>query len=238
MMRNVWVELPPRPTRAESQSPRLFQPGKAQRWEKPQEIERTFPQGFSRYHSWQPAWLWWKEICVIQNNNKLQVEPSLKEKGTIVKKKKSWKIIHQNLYLFSSYATVFEICNMKYKRELQIDSVKRILFFKNLNSLNKKKISLSSVQFSLSVTSNSLSPHGLQHARPPYPSPTPRACSNSSPLSQWCHPTISSSVAPFSCLQSFPASGSFPMSQFFASGGQSIGASASVFPWIFRTDFL
>ena len=88
MMRNVWVELPPRPTRAESQSPRLFQPGKAQRWEKPQEIERTFPQGFSRYHSWQPAWLWWKEICVIQNNNKLQVEPSLKEKGTIVKKKK------------------------------------------------------------------------------------------------------------------------------------------------------
>ena len=76
--------------------------------------------------------------------------------------------------------------------------------------------------------SNSLRPHGLQHARPPCPSPTPRVYSNSRPLSQWCHPTISSSVIPFySCLQSFPASGSFQMSQFFASGGQSIGASAS-----------
>ena len=71
-------------------------------------------------------------------------------------------------------------------------------------------------------------PHGLQHARPPYPSPTPGAYSNSCPLSQWCHPTISSSVTPFSsCLQSFPASGSLPMSQFFASGDQSIGVSAS-----------
>ena len=70
--------------------------------------------------------------------------------------------------------------------------------------------------------------HGLQHTRPPCPSPTPRACSNSCPSSQWCHPTISSSVIPFSsCLQSFPASGSFPVSQFFTSGGQSIGASAS-----------
>ena len=76
--------------------------------------------------------------------------------------------------------------------------------------------------------SNSLQPHGLQHARPPCPLPTPGACSNSCPLSQWCHPTISSSVIPFSfCFQSFPASGSFQMSQLFASGGQSIGASAS-----------
>ena len=74
----------------------------------------------------------------------------------------------------------------------------------------------------------SLRPHGLQHARLPCPSPTPRAWSNSCPLSWWCHPTISSSVVPFSsCLQSFPASGSFPVSQFFTSGGQSIGASAS-----------
>ena len=71
-------------------------------------------------------------------------------------------------------------------------------------------------------------PQGLQHARLPCPPPTPGACSNSCPLSQWYHPTISSSVIPFSsCLQSFPASGSFPMSQFFTSGGQSIGASAS-----------
>ena len=80
------------------------------------------------------------------------------------------------------------------------------------------------VQFSHSVMSNSLRPHGLQHARPPCPSPAPRACWNSCPLSQWCHPTISSSVVPFSsCLQSFPASGSFQMSKFFTSGGQSIG---------------
>ena len=85
-----------------------------------------------------------------------------------------------------------------------------------------------SIQFSCSVVSNSLQPHGLQHARLPCPSPTPGACSNSCPLSQWCHPTISSSVIPFpSCLQSCPESGSFLMSQLFASGGQSIGASAS-----------
>ena len=90
-----------------------------------------------------------------------------------------------------------------------------------------------SVQFSSPVMSDSLWPHGLQHTRLPCPSPTPGACSNSCPLSRWCHPTISSSVIPFSsCLQSFSASGSFPMSRFFASGDQSIGvsASASVFP--------
>ena len=76
--------------------------------------------------------------------------------------------------------------------------------------------------------SDSLRPHGLQQTRPPYPSPTPRACTNSGPLSQWCHPTISSSVVPFSsCLQSFPASGAFPMTKLFASGGQSIGISGS-----------
>ena len=84
--------------------------------------------------------------------------------------------------------------------------------------------------FSHSVVSDSLQFQGLQHTRLACPSPSPRACSNSCPLSQWCHPTISSSVVPFSCLQSFPASGSFPKSQFFISGGQSIGliASASV----------
>ena len=82
--------------------------------------------------------------------------------------------------------------------------------------------------FSHSVMSESLPPHGLQHARLPCPSPTPRVCSNSCSLSQWCHPTISSSVIPFfSWLQPFPASGSFLMSQLFASGGQSIGVSAS-----------
>ena len=85
-----------------------------------------------------------------------------------------------------------------------------------------------SVQFSRSVMPNNLWPHGLQHVRFPCPSPTPGAYSNSCPSCQWCHPTISSSVVPFSShLQSFPALGSFPKSQFFASGGQSIGASAS-----------
>ena len=85
-----------------------------------------------------------------------------------------------------------------------------------------------SVQFSHSVVSDSLRPHGLQHSRPPCPSSTPRVYSNSCPLSQWCHPTISSSVVPFSShLQSFPASGSFQMSQLFTSGGQSIGVSVS-----------
>ena len=79
--------------------------------------------------------------------------------------------------------------------------------------------------------SDILPPRGLQHARTPCPSPTPRVYSNSCPSSRWCHPTISSSVVPFSfCLQSFPASGSFPMSQLFPSGGQSIGVSASVLP--------
>ena len=86
----------------------------------------------------------------------------------------------------------------------------------------------SSVQFSCSVMSDSLQPHELQHARPPCPSPAPGVHPNPCPLSQWCHPTISSSVIPFSsCPQSFPGSGSFLMSQLFASGGQSIRVSAS-----------
>ena len=83
------------------------------------------------------------------------------------------------------------------------------------------------IQFSHSVMSDSLQPHGLQHARLPCPSPTPGACSNPCPSSWWCHPAISSSVVPFSfCPQSLPASESFPMSQLFAWGGQSAGASA------------
>ena len=87
----------------------------------------------------------------------------------------------------------------------------------------------SSVQYSSSVMSNSLRPHELQHARPPCPSTTPGVHSDSHPLSQWCHPAISSSVVPFSsCPQSLPASESFPMSQLFAWGSQSTGASALV----------
>ena len=85
-----------------------------------------------------------------------------------------------------------------------------------------------SVQFSHSVVSDSLQPHELQHDRPSCPSPTPGVYPKPCPLSQWCHPTISSSVVPFSsCPQSFPTSGSFPMSHFFTSGGQSIGVSGS-----------
>ena len=99
-----------------------------------------------------------------------------------------------------------------------------------LNKMNISRNQFSSVQ---SVMSDSLQPHGLQHARLPCPSPTPGTYSNSCPSSRWCQPTISSSVVPFSSyLQSFPASGSFPMSQFFTSSGQSIevSASASVLP--------
>ena len=100
-----------------------------------------------------------------------------------------------------------------------------LLFYRHFHSF------ISSGQFSCTVMYDSLQRRGLHHARLPCPSPTPRACSNSCPSSQWSHPTISSSVVPFSsCLQSFPASGSFPMSQFFTSGGQNIGVSASA--WV------
>ena len=104
-------------------------------------------------------------------------------------------------------------------------------FFKFLAKFTSEAIwswvFLHSVQFSRSVVSDSLWPHELQHARPPCWSPTPRVYSSSCPASRWCHPTISSSVIPFSSLQSFPASGSFQISQLFASSDQSIGVSAS-----------
>ena len=108
--------------------------------------------------------------------------------------------------------------------------------FKNRSSyyhvLNLVITKCNSIVSSVAQLCPTLWPCGLQHARLPCPSLTPRACSNSRPMSQWCHPTISSSVVPFSCLQTFQSSGSFPVSQFFASGGQSIGvsASASVLP--------
>ena len=107
--------------------------------------------------------------------------------------------------------------------------------------LENKSLSPISVQFSsVAQSCLTLRSHGLQDTRPPCPSPTPGAYSNSCPSSWWCHPTISSSVVPFSsCLQSFPASGSFPMSPFFASGGQSIGASAlaSILPMTIQDRF-
>ena len=112
--------------------------------------------------------------------------------------------------------------------------IKKLSKCRNMRSTNIKHIGThysqtvqNSVQFSRSVMSNSLWPHELQLSRPPCPSPTPRVYPNSHPSSWWCHPTISSSAVPFSsCLQSFPASGSFPVSRLFASCGQSIGASA------------
>ena len=101
----------------------------------------------------------------------------------------------------------------------------------SVHGVSPGKNQFSSVQFSRSVVSDSLRTHGLQHARPPCSSPTPRVYSNSHPLSRWCHPTISSCVIPFSShLQSFPASRSFQMSQLFTWGGQSLGVSAST--WV------
>ena len=120
-----------------------------------------------------------------------------------------------------------------------------LLSYETKNLINTARFS--SVQFSCLVMSDSLRPHGLQHARLPCPSTTPGVYSNSCPLSRWCHLAISSSVVPFSsCLQSFPASGSFQMSQFFTSGSQSIGSfSFSISPSnkysgliSFRTDCL
>ena len=101
------------------------------------------------------------------------------------------------------------------------------MLFRNMEKTTRKDTRV--IQFSHSVVSDSLWPHGLQHTRLPCPSPTPGACSNSCPPSQWCHPTISSSVVPFSfCPQSFPAPGPFLIkNQVFTSGGQTIGASAS-----------
>ena len=105
--------------------------------------------------------------------------------------------------------------------------------------LPKLVFQFSSVEFSHSVMSDSFWPHEPGHARPPCPSPTPRVHPNPCPLSQWCHPTISSSVVPFSsCPQSFPASWSFQMSQLFTSGGQSIQLQHQSFQWTPRTDLL
>ena len=114
-----------------------------------------------------------------------------------------------------------------------------ILTFSSYLASQKPSNLSSAVQFNCSVMSNSLRPHGLQHARSPCPSPTPGVYPNSCPLSWWSHPAISSSIVPFSsCLQSFSASESFQMSQLFTSGGQSIGISASTsfLPMTLRTD--
>ena len=118
------------------------------------------------------------------------------------------------LYLISILSCIYRHpINISFSEQMTVDS---------------SPYQFSSVHFNRSVMSDSLWPHEPQHARPPCPSPTPGVHPNPCPLSRWCHPTISSSGVPFSsCLQSFPASGSFQMNQFFASGGQSIRVSAS-----------
>ena len=145
-----------------------------------------------------------------------------------------WYIIHTHththtyIYIYNIYTHIIYVKTI-YPKLVKITNLR-----KSENQLTQINcIFIHSVQFSHSVISDSFQPPGLQHTRLPCPLPTPRACSNLCPSSRWCHPTISSSAIPFfSCLQSFPASGSFPMSQFFTPGGQSVKASvlASVFP--------
>ena len=152
---------------------------------------------------------------------------------------------HYNVKLILKYYNLFLIHLMLYDKRIRKKKQRysiKIIYYKikwHFYVLHCRQIlyclshQFSSVQFSRSVVSDSLRPHEPQHARPPCPSPTPRVYSNLCPSSRWCHPAISSSVFPFSsCPQSLPASGSFPMSQLFAWGGQSIGvsASASVLP--------
>ena len=132
------------------------------------------------------------------------------------------KHLFRSLTYFFNLVVCFMLMSFKSSLYYLDKNHSSIRSFANIFS---KSVVFSSVRHS--VMSNSLQPHGLQHTRLPSPSLTPGACSSSCPSSWWCHPTISSSVIPFSsCLQSFPASGSFLVSQFFASDGQSIGVSA------------
>ena len=136
---------------------------------------------------------------------------------------------------FFTTSAIKHIITMSASRLKRSFNISRIMstIFKNISMWYKYSTYFSSVQFSRSVMSDSLWPHGLHHSRLPCSSPSPGVYSNSCPLSWLCHPSISSSVIPLSfCLQSFPASGSFPMSQYYASGGRSIevSASASVLP--------
>ena len=129
-------------------------------------------------------------------------------------------------YLFSHLFGQFSISVLALNMRISLNLVLNLHSFSTFYSQTTQ--TNSSVKFSRSVVSNSLQPHEPQRARPPCPSPTPGVYPNSCSLSQWYHPTISSSVVPFSsCPQSFPASGFFQVSQLFASGGQSIGVSAS-----------
>ena len=136
------------------------------------------------------------------------------------------------LFSFLCWVSTFPLCNREqsslHSGSIPLGLTFVLCFLCLVGWLCKGMLPFRSVQFSRSVVSDSLRPHRLQHTRLPYPPSTPRACSNSCLSSRWCHPTISSSVVPFSsCLLPFSASGSFPVSQFFTLGDQSIGASAS-----------
>ena len=147
-------------------------------------------------------------------------ENGLKRMGQVIyscKSEKEVRIKSRNKFIMQITKIAFKICLTMH-----------CSFTFNISFMLPTDTQFSSVQFSHSAVSNSLWPHGVQHARPPYPAPAPRVYPNSCPLSWWCYPTISSFVVPFSaCPQSFPASGSFQMSQLSASGGQIIGVSAS-----------
>ena len=184
---------------------------------------------------------WWKRGK--EESEKAGLKLNIQKTNILASKSiTSWQIEGEKVeamtdFIFlASKITADSDCSHEFKRHLllgrkALTNLDSILKSRDITLVAKVcivKAMVSPVQFSGSVVSDSLQLHGLQHTRLPCPSPIPRACSNSCPLTQGCHPTISSSVIPFSsCLQSFPASGSFPMSQFFASGGQSIGASAS-----------
>ena len=144
----------------------------------------------------------------------------------------SWGTCFLHFYLCPEKTALSAHCNPCFRKEMLESGfslgILALEYMLLIISLHWNSWDLWLLLFSDSVVSNSLWPHELQHVRLPCSSPSPRACSNSCPLNWWCHPTISSSVGTFSaCFQYFPAKGSFPMSQFFASGGQSIGVSAS-----------
>ena len=177
---------------------------------------------------------WYKKTQLTKQIDKPQNGKNYSQNVYITKDLNSENI--KNSLIIKSRSQIFKWANNFSKlfiRDMTIEKTHEKVF----NIMREKEITVMvrchSIQFSHSVLSDSLWPHGFQHARLSCLSPTPGAYSNSCPLRWWCHPTISSSVIPFSShLQSFPVSGSFPMSQFFASGGQSIGvsASASVLP--------
>ena len=144
-----------------------------------------------------------------------------------------WKVALLNKKLWEHWGITLSYKNLYYPQHSASQNINLRIIFENKIHLEFHCCLL----YSHSVVSDPLWPHGLQHARLPCPSQTSRACSSSCPLSQWCHPTISCSVIPFSCLQSFPAS-VFSSELLFASGGQTLDLQHQYFQWVFRTHFL